>query len=265
MKRRHHFLIALVSCGVCCANANAATFMVDYVFDDYQTPFDTTGLPTHTGATPVSAGLLKASKVQPTSIVVDVLGSGFTKDTTRTTMLTLATADPLADVSAFVNVSPSTGDPPNLNIGADTSSPGLLVMHYDFTTIGGPIDAGTGNSHLMISLFDTDAFGNHTAARIEFADANGNREVRDLETDLLFDLANPGDKLVELTEFGPIDFTKLTEMELTWEAGEGYDGIIAMVATGTFVTTTSTPEPGYALALFGVALFRLSARRRRSK
>lgn len=243
--------------------SHGATFLTQFIFDDYQDPFDTTQLST----VPISPGLVQAyigptvDTTQNPAIVVDYLTTTDTAGTRRTTTLTIDPIIHIGDLTAFVSIKPASGVGPNISIGADPATAGTLNVNYDFqTTPLGWVDAGTGNDHVIIHLLDGESNGSN--AFLEFRDLDGTVIRKNMSTDLGLNLAEPNTIEIPFTEFPDIDFTKLAGMELTWEAGIAYDGAIALIGTGTFnPPAAAVPEPSLAVALGALGLSFLRRRR----
>ena len=236
------------------STSNAALFETRIVFDDYADAFDTSGL---IGP----AGFLKAfpDPMPNAQSVTTIISSTASAGTTR--LATLTHLDPAIDplrtkgnVSAFINANPTPALPTFLGFGTDTAAPARLDLNYDFTTRStGFLDAGTGNSHLIFSVFDTDGGDNIVSAHLAFSDLDGN-SVRHNLIDLGVDVAVVGEQTIPFTDYPGIDFTRLASMKLEWEnPGEAqYDGLIAILGAGTFNDPQGVPEPSSALALIGI-------------
>lgn len=272
-RSRHGTLMCLLTLTLMALPSAFATttFVTNIILDDYSDPFDTTGLAG-------SPGFLKAFPESPpgavsmpsSQSVSTILTSGQTVGATR--VATLTHLDPAYDPlrtkgnsSAFVNDDLGLG-PKFIGLGNHTASPARLEVDYDFTTMaGGILDAGTGNTHVIVSVFETDGGDNVVDASLAFENALGNQSTRSL-VDLGIDIAAIGNKLLEFNELAGVDFKQLTRAELVWENGgeAQYNGRIAAIGAGVFPPTSSAPEPAYAISLFSPLTIALSRRSRRT-
>ena len=264
----HRGVLALVIVGSTLAlalHASAAnTFVTNIIFDDYSDPFDTTGL---VGPNPLT---LKAypEPLPAVQRVTTILTSGASAGATR--IATLEHLDPtevpgISKGNSSAMVMPTLlGGSRFLGLGTDTAAPSKLDVSYDFTTMtGGVLDAGTGNTHVILAVFDTDGGDNDVEAFLRFSDLDGTISERSF-TSLALNVAEIGDKLIDFTEFADVDFTNLIGMSVVWQNTgiAQYDGRIALVGAGTFGSSSSVPEPSFALSLFFAALAGFCRRKR---
>lgn len=264
------FVCALSFCASGTSQA-ASTFITRTIFDDYTDAFDTTGLIGPDGfikAFPDPPPVIPAMpNSQPNSQSVSTVLTT-TDSAGATRLVTLTHLDPAYDPaklkgnsSAYVNTNLALA-PNFLGFGTDTSAPTRLDVGYDFTTTGsGSLDAATGNSHILVSVLDTDGGDNTVSATLSFTDLNGIMISRTF-TELGVDVAVTGEKLVPFDSFPGVDFSQLSDLDISWvNPGEAqYDGMISLVGAGTL--SASVPEPSLTLPLLSILAMTLSRRKR---
>ncbi len=237
-------------------NTQGATVISTFLLDDFTTPYDTTGL----FPPPVSPGLLEVTSFVQTRHVEDILLSGETAGSRRTTDLFIDSVRQLGDITAFITDTPTFTKPPRLSLNADPETAGVMVVDYDYSPIG-DLDITVNNTHYVISLLSTDR--RDVEIEVHFEDALGGASTRNVVADLGVDLTTAGDKAIPFADFGgTVDFTRLTRMRLTWTAGVAYDGELSLLAAG--IVIEGIPEPS-TTALFLLGGMVLGMRRHRSR
>lgn len=239
--------------------SEGATFITRVVFDDYRDPFDTTGLV----GPPI---VIKAypDPLPSSQMVTTTLTSPDTAGATR--VATLTHLNPTIEPGVIKGNSSAIIFSEKLAFGTDTNSPTLLTVHYDFTTIPGSdgLDAGTGNDHMVISVFDTDGGDNDVRASLLVKDLDGSLFEDDL-ADLGIDIQTLGEHYIPFSAFTDINFEELTEFQLQWESRglAQFDGVLSFAGAGTFSTVSNAvPEPGFLFPLAGLATAFLGWRRK---
>lgn len=260
-------LVCVLSIFASSTSQAVSSFITRTVFDDYTDAFDTTGLVGPSGFIKAFPDPPPSSPSMPNSQSVStILTSTDTVGATR--LVTLTHLDPAYDPlklkgnsSAFVNTNLALA-PNFLGFGTDTAAPSRLEMNYDFSTMSaGSLDAATGNSHIILSVLDTDGGDNTVSATLAFTDLDGNISSQSLTT-LGIDVAVVGEKLIPFASFPGVDFTRISNLDVTWEnPGEAqYDGLISLVGAGT--SSANVPEPSLTFPLLGILTLTLRRRKR---
>ena len=249
-----YFIIALLtSTFASTTNSYSAITLVQFIFDDFRTPYSA---PIE-GTAGVQPGVIDVTATNPHQKVIDTLKTGNTTGAIRTTTVDI---DPQFNLNNLAVFSASATDklPPRLSLNADFLTGGTVLIEYDFCPVGESVNAAVDTTHVIIDLVSTDV--RDTDMVLTFTDIHGNTVTKDAVTDLGAILTQPGPLAFPFEDFAPIDFSQLTGMQMFWRAGEGYDGEIAVLATG--LSIDAVPEPGSSLLLLlGCSALALKRRR----
>ncbi len=143
-----------------------------------------------------------------------------------------------------------------LSLSADSVTQGTLFLDYDFLI---PRDATIGGGDaITLEIPSSDHPLNPASVSLAFRSEGG------AFSPLVTLPAVVGNHEIPFASFTGVDFSKVTDMEVEFDASAEYDGQISLIGVTKSQPSSGVPEPGYGMALLGLLGCAVMRRRKRA-